>query len=140
MEWADELAVFQLHARGDLAVLIALCALRKAENGRPGRELGVLSLHAPTLTDQARIAAASFRNHIGRCDIVHIQARGVGGLFTDAYLESFSTGIPGLSSGWAPRKAENDPGGLNVNHVVNLIAFYRRFASAVGTALETVTA
>jgi hypothetical protein len=43
-----------------------LGALRRAENGGPGREFGVLSVPAPTYEDQVRLAAASIRRNVER--------------------------------------------------------------------------
>src|SRR5437867_10199538 len=43
-----------------------LGSLRRAENGGPGREFGVLSVPAPTYEDQVRLAAASIRRNVER--------------------------------------------------------------------------
>jgi hypothetical protein len=51
-----------------------LGALRRAENGGPGREFGVLSVSAPTYENQVRLAAASIRRNVER-----FEATGRGG-------------------------------------------------------------
>ena len=97
----------------------ALCALRIAENGGPGREFGVLSTPAPTYEDQVDIAARSFKNAEGR---FHGSgrpriARTADGRYTEEFLRFFS-------HRWAPVGAENDPNGLNKHHADNLIEAY----------------
>lgn len=97
-----------------------LVALRRTENGGPGREFGVCSLAAPGLESQARVAANSVRNGVAR-----FAAQGgqpinpASGTYTPAFLRFFS-------ARYAPVGAPNDPGGLNRNHAANLIALYER--------------
>lgn len=99
----------------------ALCALRVAENGGPGREFGVLSIPAPTYRDQVQIAANSFRNSEARYKAAHDkEARGEDGHYTDDFLRFFS-------ARWAPVGATNDPTNLNAHHAENLIRTYRQF-------------
>jgi hypothetical protein len=95
-----------------------LRALRRVENGGPGREFGVLSVPAPTYHDQARVAAESIRKSLERF-------RGQGGQpidpLTGRYSEEF---IRFFSSRYAPVGATNDPRGLNRFHAGNLIRLY----------------
>lgn len=97
-----------------------LTALRRTENGGPGREFGVLSVAAPGVEQQARIAANTVRNMAAR-----FQRQGgvpvdpATGRYTEAFLRFFS-------SRYAPRGAANDPLDLNRFHAANLIALYRR--------------
>lgn len=97
-----------------------LCALRIIENGRPGRDFGVLSVQAETYEEQADIAARSFKNGERR----YLDAKGMppraGDRYTDDFLRFFS-------ARWAPVGAANDPDGLNNNHASNLIAAYSWF-------------
>lgn len=132
MTWPEELDVFLPYARGDLAVFIGLAALRKVENGGPGRELGVLSVPAPTLDDQVRIAAASFRNNETRANgtVPRVRDRTTG-LYTAEFLDFFS-------ARWAPLNAPNDPRALNRHHAGNLRKFYRQFAEPILTALRGI--
>lgn len=99
----------------------ALCALRIAENGGPGREFGVLSVPAPTYADQVDIAARSFKNSEWRYwETTATAPYNVYGRYTPAFLRFFS-------ARWAPEGAENDPTGLNSNHARNLIEAYELF-------------
>jgi len=109
-----------------------LQALRRAENGRPGREFGVLSVSAPTYADQARWAAASIRRNIERFEAG-------GGTAVDPatgrYSEDF---IRFFSNRYAPVGAANDPTGLNQHHARNLIRLYGQIASRNdGTSLPS---
>jgi hypothetical protein len=104
-----------LHAARTMGVpAAALVALRVVENGRPGREFGVLSVPAPTYEDQVLVAARSFRNAEQRFGEA---ARDVHGHYTEDFLRHFS-------ARWAPIGAENDPDNLNSNHANNLVAAY----------------
>ena len=103
-----------------------LSALRRTENGGVGREFGVLSVAAPDLGAQARVAANTIRNTQARFE----QAGGTvvdaaSGRYTDAFLHFFS-------SRYAPVGAQNDPAGLNRFHAANLIANYRRATGTKG--------
>ncbi|MFB3819755.1 MAG: hypothetical protein ACE147_19025, partial [Candidatus Methylomirabilales bacterium] len=96
-----------------------LVALRRTENGPPGREFGVLSVPAHGLKAQARIAANSIRNSIARFraaggDAVEAERGG----YTRDFLRFFS-------ARYAPVGADNDRQGLNRAHAANLIALSR---------------
>ena len=107
-----------------------LVALRRTENGAPGKEFGVVAVAANGLDAQARVAANTIRNTLQRFE------RGGGravdpltGRYTDGFLRF-------LSARYAPVGAPNDPTGLNRNHTANLIALYRK-ASAQRGATES---
>jgi hypothetical protein len=103
-----------------------LTALRRTENGGPGKEFGVLSVPAPDVGGQARIAANTVRNNV-----VRFERRG--GIAVDPssgrYTEDF---LRFLSSRYAPVGAQNDPNGLNRFHAANLIAHYRKASRTDG--------
>jgi hypothetical protein len=103
-----------------------LTALRRTENGGRGKEFGVLSIPAPDLDSQARIAANTVRNNITRFERS-------GGIAIDPtngrYTEDF---LRFLSSRYAPVGAQNDPTGLNRVHAANLIAHYRKASRTDG--------
>lgn len=120
MNWSEEVALILQEARADVALAVALMALRKAENGAPGREFGVLSTPAPTYHDQLHVAGNSFRNAERRARDLGQVTREDDGLFTEGFLRGFS-------AHWAPLAAENDPHGLNANHATNLATFARSF-------------
>jgi hypothetical protein len=99
----------------------ALCALRIAENGGPGREFGVLSLPAKTYEAQVDIAAKSFSNSEKRYralgkDPIDAET----GRYTEDFLRHFS-------ARWAPIGALNDPANLNTHHAQNIIDAYGWF-------------
>ena len=99
-----------------------LQALRRAENGGPGREFGVLSVPAPTYDDQARVAAETIRRNVERFE----QKGGpaidpASGRYTKDFVEFFS-------SRYAPVGAANDPTGLNRHHARNLMRLYAQAA------------
>ena len=103
-----------------------LSALRRTENGGMGREFGVLSVAAPDVEAQARVAANTIRNTQARFE----QEGGTvvdaaSGRYTEAFLRFFS-------SRYAPLGAQNDPAGLNRFHAANLIANYRKVIETKG--------
>jgi hypothetical protein len=102
-----------------------LTALRQIENGGPGREFGVLSVPAPTLDDQARIAAATVRRNVERFELR-------GGTAVDAatgrYTEEF---VRFFSGRYAPIGAANDPTNLNRHHAGNLSRRYSQLIARV---------
>jgi hypothetical protein len=103
-----------------------LGALRRAENGGPGREFGVLSVPAPTYEDQVRLAAASIRRNVERFEAT---GRAAIDPATGRYSEEF---IRFFSNRYAPVGAANDPTGLNQHHARNLIRLYAQAASTIG--------
>ena len=103
-----------------------LVALRRTENGRPGREFGVLSVAADGEEAQTRVAANTVRNTIARFE------RG-GGVAVDPATSRYSEAfLRFLSSRYAPLGAANDPVGLNRHHAANLIALYRKVSGENG--------
>jgi hypothetical protein len=125
---------FLAAAQGDLAVAVALAALRKVESGGPGREMGVLSVPAETYDEQVRIAARSFVRAIDRYESAPPRARArhaATGCFTDEFLLAFS-------ARWAPLKAENDPEHLNMNHAKNLRSWHQRYLGRILMAMRSL--
>jgi hypothetical protein len=121
----DEASTIAGHARREAVDERFLRALRRAENGRPGREFGVLSVPAPTFDDQARIAAESVRRNVERFEKTGGRAIDpASGRYTDEFIRFFS-------ARWAPVGAANDPTGLNRYHARNLTRLYAK-ASAEG--------
>lgn len=112
----------------------ALAAVRLIENGREGREFGVLvTSHvpltglapgAPSYTEQAALAAETISNQERRYarDTGH-SPRGADGRYTEDFLRN-------LSARYAPVGAANDPRGLNSYHADNLVAAYTATAVA----------
>jgi hypothetical protein len=97
-----------------------LVALRRAENGRSGKEFGVVSVAADGLDAQARVAANTVRNTLARFERDGGTAVDrTTGRYTEDFLRFFS-------SRYAPVGAANDPTGLNRHHAANLIALYQK--------------
>lgn len=100
-----------------------LIALRRTENGRAGREFGVLSIPAFGLEEQARVAANTVRKTMARFER---QGGTVVDPATGRYTEDF---LRFFSARYAPAGVANDPLGLNRFHAANLIAHYERSRS-----------
>lgn len=97
-------------------------AIREQENGAPGREFGVLSVPAPTYTDQLAIAAQSVAHRLydytlnpTRPAVFTFGTRGI--CYSDAFIAYFG-------SIWAPLRVANDPTDLNANWIPNVKKFY----------------
>lgn len=118
-------------AAGDVGLLCALVALRRVENGRAGREFGVLSEPAPTYAAQLHIAANSLRQAERRAARVHPQVplRAADGFFTPNFLQLFS-------AHWCPLNAANDPTHLNEHHAKNLITLAGDYAGMLRDAIS----
>jgi len=100
-----------------------LAAIRLAENGRAGREFGVLSQPAPTYEAQARAAAKSLKASMARF-------RAGGREPVDEFGAPTTEWIDAFASQWAPVGAANDPTGLNRH-------FPSNFARGLGVELPT---
>jgi len=130
--WGDEIDRIVDEADGDLGILVGLVALRKTENGGPGREYGVLSLPAPTYEKQLEIAGNSLRNSEMRARKAGLRTRDALGFYTEDFLLFFS-------ARWAPvNGATNDPHGLNRHHAANLALHARLYAAGVVKSLRDV--
>lgn len=108
-----------------------LKALAMTENGPsvqgpegPTKGLGVVSVPAPTLGEQADVAGRTTSNTLTK------YRRALGkepmdqGKYTEDFLRYFSRGGPGYS-GYAPLGAGNDPTNLNENHLRRLLESYQ---------------
>jgi len=96
-----------------------LRAIRRVENGRAGREFGVLSVSAPTYRDQASVAAETVRRNVGRYE------QRTGRHAIDPSTGRYTAGFIQFFSGrYAPVGAANDPTGLNRYHARNLLRAY----------------
>ncbi len=102
-----------------------LKALRETENGGPGREFGVLDMHADTWEQQADIAARTIRHTVGRywMNLKSDPWDDVVGRYRPTFLSYFSRGGQGYV-GYAPLHVANDPHDLNANHLGNLTHYY----------------
>jgi hypothetical protein len=119
---ARELDVIERTAARETIDPRFLQAIRRIENGGPGREFGVLSVPAPTYEDQARVAAETVHRNVERLEKMgKVAVDPATGLYTEEFVRFFS-------SRYAPVGAANDPTGLNQNHARNLIRVYAQLA------------
>ena len=108
-----------------------VAAIRRAENGGPGREFGVLSEPTDGYDGQLRACCASVRqrlavyrgNPLGTIQAPNNQRN----IYTLGFLTWFAYGDQN-QSGWCPKGAANDPNGLNKNWAGNVANGY--YASA----------
>ena len=116
----DEEQAVILRVAAEIGVPAAfLAAIRIAENGRPGREFGVLSEQADTYEAQCRTAALSVRNNLYRY-VLRFKEWPVdaqGGL-SEAFTKF-------MAARWCPVGAANDPTGLNAHWPGNVLRAYR---------------
>ena len=102
-----------------------LAAIRLAENGRAGREFGVLSEHADTYEQQARICALSIRNNTYR----YVQK-------TEQWPIDSATGqlsrgfVEFMALRWAPIGVGNDPDNLNAHWPGNVWQYFSQSSVA----------
>jgi hypothetical protein len=95
-----------------------LAAIRLAENGRAGREFGVLSVPAPTYDNQLSVAASTVAHRMSSYTaMTGLQPTDDTGRLTDDFIGYFG-------NIWAPPGASNDPNGLNSYWVANVQNFY----------------
>ena len=127
MSTAEERRIIERTAERAAIDPAFLQALRRAENGGPGREFGVLSVPAPTYHEQARVAAESIRRNVERFAERGGQAVDPA---TGRYTPDF---IAFFSSRYAPVGVGNDPSGLNRHHARSLLRLYTE-AVASGVA------
>lgn len=103
----------------------ALAAVRIAESGGPGNEFGVLSIpEVDTYGEEARVAAESIRNNIGRFTQKYGHSPYVSGRLSLAFWNF-------MQERYAPRGAGNDPDDLNRHWAKNVSTYYK----ASGVAL-----
>jgi|WetSurSiteA1Bulk_404760.scaffolds.fasta_scaffold04773_2 hypothetical protein len=100
-------------------------AIRKAENGKPGKEFGVLLAGVNTYKSQLDVTCKTIRTLLltytvnpfvaGKCAL---------GFRRLVYSPQF---IAKFASRWAPIGAKNDPQNLNSNWVRNVTVWYSEF-------------
>jgi len=107
----------------------AVAALRIAENGRPGREFGVLSVQTggdptkpptdpgSTFYAQCTVACQSLKSQVQRQRAAGAETFDSAGRLTYEFWEAWQ-------KRWAPIGAQNDPSGLNRNWLANAWGAY----------------
>ena len=131
MTWEEEIARMRVAAESRGVDVRFIATIRKVEDGRPGREFGVLSVHAPNYDSQLREAcisvahrAALFEVHEScSCEPLFEYTSAHGMRYSDAFIRHFA-GV------WAPvQGADNDPTHLNDNWLNNAREIYSRFCT-----------
>ena len=122
--WQDEEALIRIAAAQYGLDWHLVAAIRKAENGGPGREFGVLSVKAPTYALQLDVCCQTVRHWLVQYDAdnealdLHETPDGKESI---VYHQDFVTWFGEI---WAPNGASNDPGGLNRNWSQNVNYWY----------------
>lgn len=123
MNWSDEWALIRSAALAHGIDPYFVAAIRKAENGGPGREFGVLSVKAPTYRDQLEECCTTIRRRMAEHQptiSMRIMTNGHGRIcLPDAWIAWFG-------SRWAPVGAPNDPHRLNENWAHNVMILYHQ--------------
>jgi hypothetical protein len=121
--WADEWLMIRACALAHGVDPYLIGAIRKAENGAPGREFGVLTQNAPTYAKQLESCCATVRNRMLEKPPrfrPRTLKNGIGRLcLNEDWIAWFATR-------WAPLDAANDPNGLNRNWTINVLGWYNR--------------
>src|SRR5947207_844126 len=92
-QWSAEVDEFVRAARGDLAILLGLMAMRLTENGSQGRELGILDARANTFAKQCDFCATTYRHKetLAQSRVPEVIARDpTTGLYTEDFLTFLS--------------------------------------------------
>jgi hypothetical protein len=122
--WQDEVALIKIAAAKHGLDWHFVAAIRKAEDGGPGREFGVLSIKAPGYAAQLEVCCQTVRHRLVEYD-ANNQALGLhqapDGDEALVYGQDF---ISWFASIWAPNGATNDPSGLNHNWCGNVSYWY----------------
>jgi hypothetical protein len=122
--WQDEEALIRIAAAQYGLDWHLVAAIRKAENGGPGREFGVLSVKAPTYAAQLDVCCQTVRHRVVQYDAdnqaleLHDTPDGKESI---VYHQDF---ISWFGEIWAPNGASNDPSGTNRNWSQNVSYWY----------------
>ena len=101
-----------------------LGAIRLVENGGPGREMGVLSVDAPSFEAQASVAAKTVRNRLVEYAGNPLETRTVFGPSPYRRIVYAKPWIMWFGRKWAPLGATNDPENLNAHWTLNMLRIY----------------
>jgi hypothetical protein len=125
MTWDEEIALIVPTAMAHGVDPLFIAAIRKAENGREGREFGVLAIPAHDYDTQLSITCKTVRNILANFSQnpfkLQQAARGIRRcVYTANFIAAFATK-------WAPPNSENDPRGLNKFWFTNASTWYGTF-------------
>jgi len=99
-----------------------ILSIRIAEDGRPGREFGVLSVDAPTYEEQCAVACNSVAHRI--FDMCTSERPDHAFTFSRGRLSYSDWFIQAFAHTWAPPHVSNDPTQMNANWYNNVKAIY----------------
>src|SRR5579871_3725812 len=122
--WQDEVALIKIAAAKYGLDWHFVAAIRKAEDGGPGREFGVLSVKAPGYNAQLEVCCQTVRHRLVQYDENHQAVElheAPDGLQSVIYGRDF---IDWFAGNWATNGAANDPGELNRNWSRNVTYWY----------------
>jgi hypothetical protein len=121
--WSDEWLLIRAAAIAHGIDPFFVAAIRKAENGGPGKEFGVLTIKAPSYSEQLDGCCATVRNRMIEKPPRYrprLLKSGISRLcLTDDWIDWFG-------SRWAPLNVANDPDSLNRNWSDNVVRLYQR--------------
>ena len=100
-----------------------IAAIRRQEDGGPGREFGVLSEHAPDYNTQLSVCCESVAHRVFTYPGHPFVYTRHGLIYSYDWIKYFA-GI------WCPVGATNDPDKLNVNWLPNVLKFYHQYLAA----------
>ncbi len=105
-----------------------MLALRKAENGGPGREFGVLDGKSKTYEEQLQVSTKTIRRLLDeyKHNPLRLKLNG-SGFRRIIYTEAF---VIFAQKSYCPIGAENDPNDLNKNWAENVCDAYYSFVSS----------
>jgi len=123
MIWSDEWSAIRAAAmrRGIDPYFVA--AIRKTENGGPGREFGIVSIPAPTFAEQLRVCCNTVLHFLQSLRPKMTLFQPALGATRYAYDEAW---IGAFANHYAPPNVANDPRGLNSNWLKNCLAWYAK--------------
>lgn len=122
IDWSTEEPVIKTMSQYCGVDFAFIKAIRVTENGGPGKEFGVLSVHAPSYNDQLEIACKSVAHQLTLYHTNPLVRNSRGRLcYSTGFIQTFSLH-------WAPSGAANDPTGLNSNWFKNCSAEYSKFS------------
>lgn len=116
-----------------------IAAIRKTENGGPGKEFGVLSVSAPTFADQLRVCCQTVRHRLITFDVDDTTLEpyvAPNGDTVVVYSVGFMHYLAGI---YCPIGADNDPNGLNRNWFNNLTHWYFHLLDAEHQVVSSQT-
>jgi hypothetical protein len=127
IDWVSEWPQIQAWSAKRGVDPLFIAAIRHAENGGPGKELGCLGVGADTYDAQLRVATRTIAGYVANYPLspfVLVDALGFKRL---GYAPAF---ILWTQHRWAPAGVANDPTNLNANWLTDVTEAYAAFVAA----------